>query len=73
MRLSLVLGVIGQLLRLFSVAFLAPLGMALYDGSWVEAGHFAVALGAAFLAGSLLAIFFKPSPVFRRSEALGDG
>ena len=70
MRVALVLGVIGQLLRLFSVAFVPPLLLALWDRKFESAGHFALALAASVLVGSLLArLFDERKPVFRRSEA----
>jgi len=69
-RISLVLGVIGQLLRLFSVAFVPPILLALWDGDWMAAIGFAGTLVAAMVVGSLLARLFAPVSVFRRSEAL---
>ncbi|MHC5010622.1 MAG: TrkH family potassium uptake protein [Planctomycetota bacterium] len=84
MRLVLVLGVIGYQLRLFSLAFVAPLGLAIYDavaqggtssevlGRAFDAGlPFAVASVASLLAGLYLSSFFVTTSVFRRSEALG--
>jgi len=50
MRLALVLGVIGRLLLVFSLAFLAPLALATWDavhemGTWWECAEFAIAAG----------------------------
>ncbi|KAA3605194.1 MAG: TrkH family potassium uptake protein [Planctomycetota bacterium] len=71
MRISLVLGVIGQLLRYFCLAFLAPLGLALFDGEYDVAGHFAVASVVSLIAGIVLAKSFRRGMNFGRAEALG--
>ena len=71
MRVLLVLGVIGQLIRLFSWAFLPPTLQALWDANWQEFAYFAgpffvtQALGAA--AGRVPA----PRGAIERAEALG--
>ncbi len=85
MRVALVLGVVGQLLRLFSLAFVPPLLLAFFDGLfphadwphhpeaewWYESAQFAVALVAALGFGTLLARRLPSStPMFRRAEAL---
>jgi trk system potassium uptake protein TrkH len=69
-RLSLVFGVIGHLLRLFSVAFLPPIALALADQELVIAEHFAVALAAAAGVGWYFERWFPTEPVLRRAEAL---
>ncbi|HEX9793688.1 MAG TPA: TrkH family potassium uptake protein [Planctomycetota bacterium] len=72
MRIALVLEVIGELLRLFALAFLAPLSLALYDGETEVAGHFAIALAATYLCGRLAGSSANSDGTssFRRSEAL---
>ncbi len=70
MRLLLVFGVVGQLLRVFSAAFVPPLLLALVDREWSVAGHFAAALGASLTAGTLARRGLPRAPVFQRSEAL---
>ncbi len=70
MRLLLVFGVVGQLLRVFSMAFVPPVLLALFDGQWWSAAHFAVALLATLLAGSAASKGLPRAPVFHRGEAL---
>lgn len=70
MRIALVFGVVGQLMRQFSPVFLLPLALSVYDGDSRLAGHFAVATLATYLMGSLIGLGFRPAPVFYRSEAL---
>lgn len=75
MRLALVLGVIGRLLLVFSLAFLAPLAMATWDaiheiGTWWECAEFAIAAGITLVGGLILRSFSKTTPDFRRAEAL---
>lgn len=70
MRISLVLGVVGQLMRQFSPVFLPPLALAVYDGDLSLAGHFAISSLATYLIGTLVGLGFRPAPVFYRSEAL---
>ncbi len=71
MRILLVLGVIGHLLRLFSLAFLAPILLAVLDTDYEEAGHFAIALVASLLCGQVFVLGHRKVQVFRRSEAMG--
>ena len=59
MRLSIVLGTVGRLLLVFTLAFLPPLGLAAWDawqadGAWWEVAEFAIAMGATLVAGLLL-------------------
>jgi trk system potassium uptake protein TrkH len=75
-RLTLVLGVVGHLLRLFGLAFAPPLALALADAiagaGPIEAGLPFLAAGvAASGTGLLLVRWFTTTPGFRRSEALG--
>lgn len=70
MRVLLVFGVVGQLLRAFSVAFVPPLLLALFDREWWSAFHFALALLASYTAGTAASKGLPRSPVFHRSEAL---
>lgn len=70
MRVLLVSGVIGQLLRLFSWAFLPPTLQALWDGNWEEFAYFA---GPFFLTQAIgMAAKRLPPPhgAIERSEAL---
>lgn len=70
MRLLLVLSVIGQLLRLFSVAFLPPALLALADSDAISLLGFATAGGLCWGMGTLATIQFVRPRVFYRSEAL---
>ena len=70
MRLALILGVLGNLLRVFSLAFLPPLILALVDGEFDVARHFAISLAIAAAAGSILARTFERSRLLLRPEAL---
>ena len=70
MRLALVFGVIGHLLRLFSLAFLPPLVLALADGELAVAEHFVVALIATAGVGWFFARSFPRELLLRRSGAL---
>ncbi len=70
MRVSLVLGVIGNLLRLFSIAFLAPIFMAMIDGEYQVAGYFAISLVAAAAIGSVMARGFQKTDFLHRGEAM---
>ncbi len=71
MRILLVLGVIGHLLRYFSVAFVLPMLLAAYDREWASVGQFAIALAAALTIGVLFSLGYRRVSVFRRSEAMG--
>lgn len=64
------LGVVGLGLRLFSLAFLAPLILALTDGEWAMARHFAISMGLTLLTGVVFAWQVRSQPRLRRSEAL---
>jgi len=70
-RIFLVLGVIGRLLRLFSVAFIPPIVLALIDREYGVCLHFGIAIVASVAVGTLLAAVSPISPVFHRSEAMG--
>jgi len=69
-RLSLVFGVIGHLLRLFSVAFLPPLILAMLQSEYDVASHFAVSLAVCAGAGWYFCRWFPKEPLLRRGEAL---
>jgi len=69
-RIALVLGVIGQLLRMFALAFLPPLALAAWDRDWGATIGFAATMTSAVLVGSLMARLYQPVSVFRRSEAM---
>ncbi len=70
MRLSLVCGVIGHLLRLFSLAFLPPIALAMVDGEYWDAEYFAIALAASAAAGWFFGRWWPKEPTLRRAEAL---
>lgn len=70
MRIALVLGVVGQLLRRFSIAFLPPLLLALFDNELISAGEFAVAGLTTYGLSTLAGLRFVRAPVFHRAEAL---
>jgi trk system potassium uptake protein TrkH len=70
LRIALILGVLGNLLRVFSLAFLPPLILALVDGELIVAKHFAISLGISVVLGSILARTFEPARLLRRPEAL---
>jgi trk system potassium uptake protein TrkH len=75
MRIALVLGVIGRLLKLFCFAFLPALGLAVWDAwqngaAWTEAEYFAISVAATWCSGWLLSLLFVRNTDFRRAEAL---
>ncbi len=70
MRVLLVLGVIGQLIRLFSLAFLPPTLQAVWDENWAEFAYFA---GPLFLTQAISAAASRapqPHGAIQRPEAL---
>lgn len=70
MRIPLVFGVAGQLLRRFCLAFAPPGLLSAYDGDYTLAGQFLVAAMATYVAGTLMGLRFTPAPAFQRAEAL---
>ena len=70
MRVLLVLRVIGHLLRLFSVAFIAPIVLALSDRDYQVALQFVVARLATLGAGHIFVQGYRPVRFFRRAEAM---
>ncbi len=70
MRIAVVLAVLGRSLRLFSLAFLPPLALAIADGDRTGALHFAAVFVASLGSGSALAALSRIPPVLYRSEAL---
>lgn len=75
MRLTLVAGVLGKLLQVFSLAFLAPLALAAWDAGTRGAGWDALLPWAAgglvtFGAGRFAANWFQKAPNLLRAEAL---
>lgn len=70
MRVALVLGVIGHLLRRFWLAFAPPLALALVDGDTRTALHFAAAGALCFALGRFTGRWFPGAPVLSRAEAL---
>lgn len=71
MRLKLVLAVIGRLTRLFSLAFLPPLLLALWERQWGSALSYVVAGAAAALFGTAAGFRYEAPRLFHRSEAMG--
>jgi trk system potassium uptake protein len=70
-RLALVFGVVGQLIRLFSIAFLAPMAFAALERDWTSTWHFAVAAGCGLIFGTIGAwLGVRTTQLFQRSEAL---
>ena len=70
MRVLLVSGVIGQLLRMFSVVFVAPIGLALWDREFRHAGYFAIGMATTLVGGLGLGSTYQRVQTLRRSEAL---
>ncbi|MCA9631620.1 MAG: TrkH family potassium uptake protein [Myxococcales bacterium] len=70
MRLLLVFGLVGQLLRVFCLAFIAPIVMASVDGVTESAVQFSMSLAATFVAGTLLGSQTPKVNVLHRAEAL---
>lgn len=70
MRLVLVLGIVGRILRLFSIAFTVPFLLALWDKQTGQAVHFASGGLVALMVGSFLVRNLSVSVSFRRAEAL---
>ena len=70
MRISLVLGVVGQLVRRFSLAFLPPMALASLDHDYGLATTFLAACLCTYVLASLAALRFRHAPVFQRAEAL---
>ena len=70
MRLAVVLGTIGELVRLFSAAFVAPVVVGLIYGELWSALHFVVSGVITFGVGSLLARLRQGTPTFYRPEAM---
>ncbi|HIA38547.1 MAG TPA: hypothetical protein EYN86_03430 [Planctomycetes bacterium] len=77
MRFALILGVIGKILRIYSMAFIPPLALAAFNAyygitpDYSAVMPFAVAAGATLLCGHLLNLASEKDQNFRRSEALG--
>jgi trk system potassium uptake protein TrkH len=70
-RLGIVLGVIGNLLRLFALLFAFPSAVGLYYGEVNAALQFALSGAICFAIGIALSWRVEPPRVFRRSEAFG--
>lgn len=70
MRIILVLGVIGQLIRLFSWAFLPPTLQAVWDRNWAEFAFFAGPLFLTQALGAAAQRMPHPRGAIERSEAL---
>jgi trk system potassium uptake protein TrkH len=74
-RLTLVAGVLGKLLQVFALAFLAPLGMGAWDagargGSWNALLPYAVGGLLTFGVGRFASRWFQKAPNLLRAEAL---
>ncbi len=70
MRLAIVVHLTGALVRLFSVALLAPLAVALLYGERHDAWGFLLAAGVAFVAGHLMRRVAEEPHDVRRVEAM---
>lgn len=70
MRLFLVIGVVAQLVSLFSAAFAAPAILALWDSHWEEFAFFAGPMVGAFVFGRLARRAPAVDGVIHRGEAL---
>src|SRR5690606_20865981 len=70
MRLLLVFGLVGQLLRSFCLAFISPIALALLDGATESDVQFSMSLAATFVAGTLLGSQTPKVSVLHRAEAL---
>ncbi|MCB9882078.1 MAG: TrkH family potassium uptake protein [Planctomycetes bacterium] len=70
MRLAIVFGIIGQLLRPFALVLLIPLVVGWVNDGFAVASHYAIAALASAGTGWLLALGYRAPKVFRRSEAL---
>ncbi len=70
MRILLVLGTIGQLIRLFSIAFLPPTIQALWDQDWEEFAYFAGPLFLTQVLGAAARRAPTPEGAVQRPEAL---
>lgn len=70
MRIFLVLGVIGQLIRLFSIAFFPPAVQALWDEDWSEFAYFAGPLFLTQVLGAAARRAPRPEGAVQRPEAL---
>ncbi len=70
MRLLLVFGLVGQLLRSFCLAFIAPIAMALIDGATASAVQFSMSLATTFVVGTVLGSQTPKVSVLHRAEAL---
>lgn len=70
MRILLVLGVIGQLIRLFSLAFLPPTLQAMWDNDWAEFAYFSGPLFLTQAAGAAATRIPQLTGAIGRAEAL---
>ena len=70
MRILLVIGVIGQLIRLFSLAFLPPMLQAIWDKNWAEFAYFAGPLFLTQALGAAAQRAPRPDGTIQRAEAL---
>lgn len=71
MRILLVLGVVGQLVRLFSLLYLLPAALAAFDGQYESMVRFGISGLVAFIVGMVLARGVHDTTNFYRSEAFG--
>lgn len=75
MRLALVAGVLGKLLQVFALAFLAPLAFGAWEaatrgGEWSALLPYAIGGLLTFVAGRFASRWFQAAPNLLRSEAL---
>ena len=71
MRLRLVLGIVGQLLRMFSAVYIVPVLYCLLNREWDELIHFIITGIGTFAVGGLFAVKLPKGQFFYRAEALG--
>lgn len=70
MRISLVLSVIGYFLRWFSLAFIPPVALAMWDGDYPAAGHFVMAFSLTVAGGIFAELRVDKAVSIQRAEAL---
>lgn len=71
MRILLVLGVVGQLVRSFAALFAVPLLLSLLDGQHESMVRFGISGLVTFAIGMVLSRGFRHATNFRRAEAFG--
>jgi trk system potassium uptake protein TrkH len=70
LRILLVLAVTGRLVRYFTVAFIPPTLLALYEQEWLSAGSFLASAILGAVLGHLASRKYETPRLFHRSEAM---